>query len=229
MGKIRLDGATLDRYLPERLGRHIGYLPQDVELFSGSIAQNIARFDPEAASDAVIAAARAADVHEMILRLPQGYDTEVGEAGAALSGGQRQRIALARALFGDPFLVVLDEPNSNLDNEGDNALTEALLKVRARGGIVVVVAHRPSALASVDKLLVMGAGKQVSFGPKDENLSTLLKASSPSKVATLRAVRAGGQPGRDSMKRDQTTPALRCRRKLTAFDSRPRPRKTHSR
>ena len=127
----------------------------------------------------MIAAAEAADVHEMILRLPQGYDTEIGEAGTALSGGQRQRIALARALYGDPFVVVLDEPNSNLDNEGDAALTEALLKVRARGGIVIVIAHRPSALAGVDKLLVMGAGKQMSFGPKDEILGKFMKAPAP--------------------------------------------------
>jgi PrtD family type I secretion system ABC transporter len=196
IGKIRLDGATLDRYLPERLGQHVGYLPQDVELFSGTIAQNIARFDPEAASETVIAAAQAADVHEMILRLPQGYDTEVGEAGAALSGGQRQRLALARALFGDPFLVVLDEPNSNLDNEGDSALTEALLKVRARGGIVIVVAHRPSALAAVDKLLVMGAGKQVSFGAKDEIIGKFMKpAAAPARmpnVTPLRSAASGG-------------------------------------
>lgn len=196
VGKIRLDGATLDRYLPEHLGRHIGYLPQDVELFSGSIAQNIARFDREAASDAVIAAARAADVHEMILRLPQGYDTDVGEAGGTLSGGQRQRIALARALFGDPFLVVLDEPNSNLDNEGDNALAEALLKVRARGGIVVVVAHRPSALASVDKLLVMGAGRQVSFGPKDEMIGKFMKtAGAPVRMPNVTPIRSAGGGG----------------------------------
>ena len=144
----------------------------------------------------MIAAARAADVHEMILRLPQGYDTEVGEAGAALSGGQRQRIALARALFGDPFLVVLDEPNSNLDNEGDNALTEALLKVRARGGIVVVVAHRPSALASVDKLLVMGAGKQVSFGPKDEIMGNYMKAAgAPARMPNVTPIRSAGGGG----------------------------------
>jgi PrtD family type I secretion system ABC transporter len=195
MGKIRLDGAALDQWDPGRLGRHIGYLPQDVELFSGSIAQNIARFDPQADPETVIAAAVAADVHEMILRLPNGYDTEIGDAGMSLSGGQRQRVALARALYGDPFVVVLDEPNSNLDNDGDVALTEALIKVRARGGIVIVIAHRAGALSALDQVLVMANGKQMSFGPKDENLSTLLKASSPSKVATLRAVRAGGQPG----------------------------------
>ena len=144
----------------------------------------------------MIAAARAADVHEIILRLPQGYDTEVGEAGAALSGGQRQRIALARALFGDPFLVVLDEPNSNLDNEGDNALAEALLKVRARGGIVVIVAHRPGALASVDKLLVMGAGKQVSFGPKDEIIGNYMKAAGgPARMPNVTPIRSVGGGG----------------------------------
>ena len=132
----------------------------------------------------------------MILRLPQGYDTEVGEAGAALSGGQRQRIALARALFGDPFLVVLDEPNSNLDNEGDSALTEALLKVRARGGIVVVVAHRPSALAAVDKLLVMGAGKQVSFGPKDEIIGKFMKAAAaPARMPNVTPIRSAASGG----------------------------------
>ena len=193
VGKIRLDGAALEQWEPGRLGRHIGYLPQDVELFSGTIAQNIARFEPDPDPEKVIAAARAADVHEMILGMPNGYETEIGDAGASLSGGQRQRVALARALYGDPFLVVLDEPNSNLDNEGDVALTEALLKVRARGGIVVVVAHRPSALAALDQLLVMAAGKQMSFGPKDETLSKFMRA--PGQVTPLRTIRAGGVPG----------------------------------
>ena len=174
-GKVRFDGAAIEQWLPEDLGHHIGYLPQDVELFAGTVAQNIARFDPQPKAEAIIAAAKAANVHEMILQLPDGYETQVGEAGAALSGGQRQRIALARALYGDPFLVVLDEPNSNLDNEGEQALTAAIMNVRARGGIVVVIAHRPSALAGVDLVLVMGEGRMQSFGPKDEVLSKVLR------------------------------------------------------
>ena len=174
-GKVRLDGAAIEQWLPEDLGRHIGYLPQDVELFAGTVAQNIARFEPEPKPETVIEAARAANVHEMILQLPDGYETQVGEAGAALSGGQRQRLALARALYGDPFLVVLDEPNSNLDNEGEQALTAAIMGIRARGGIVVVIAHRPSALAGVDQVLVMDEGRMQSFGPKDEVLSKVLR------------------------------------------------------
>ena len=158
----------------EALGRHIGYLPQDVELFAGTVAQNIARFEPEPDAEAMIAAAQAAGVHELILRLPDGYETQIGEGGAALSAGQRQRIALARALYRDPFLVVLDEPNSNLDAEGEQALTQAILGVRARGGIVIVVAHRPSALAGVDQVLVMAEGRVQAFGPKDEVLAKLL-------------------------------------------------------
>jgi PrtD family type I secretion system ABC transporter len=173
-GKIRLDAAALDQWSPETLGCHIGYLPQDVELFSGTVAENIARFDPEAVSEDIIAAARDAGVHELIVALPQGYETEIGEQGEVLSGGQRQRIALARALYGQPFLVVLDEPNSNLDSEGEAALTQAVLGVRHRGGIVIVVAHRPSALAGVDLVLVMAKGRAVSIGPKDEVLSKVL-------------------------------------------------------
>ena len=170
-GKIRLDGAALDQWTPDTLGRHIGYLPQDVELFAGTITQNISRFDPEPRPDAVIAAAKAANAHEMVLSLPDGYDTEIGEAGASLSGGQRQRVALARALYGDPFFVVLDEPNSNLDNEGDQALTEALMNVRDRGGIVIVIAHRPSALAGVDQLLVMADGRAKELGQRTKSLA----------------------------------------------------------
>ena len=166
-GRIQLDGAALDQWTAESLGPHVGYLPQDLELFAGTVADNIARFESPAPSEKVIGAAQAAGVHELILGLPQGYETEVGEAGNALSAGQRQRIGLARALYGDPFLVVLDEPNSSLDKEGDEALTRAILGVRARGGIVVVIAHRPSALAGVDTILVMRSGRQQAFGPKE--------------------------------------------------------------
>jgi len=178
-GSIRLDGATLDQWSPEELGRHIGYLPQDIELFDGTIGQNIARFEPDACSDAIIAAAEAAGVHEMIVRLPDGYDTRIGESGMALSAGQRQRIGLARALYGNPFLVVLDEPNSNLDMEGEQALTNAIASVRARGGIVVVVAHRPSALASVDLVLIMNNGEAQAFGPRDDVLRKAVRPINP--------------------------------------------------
>lgn len=164
-GHIRLDGANFDQWSAEALGRHIGYLPQDVELFDGTITENIARFDPQPDPEAVVAAARAAGMHEQILRLPAGYETRIGEQGAVLSGGQRQRIALARALYGEPFLVVLDEPNSNLDAEGEEALVRAVRAVKARGGIVVVAAHRPSVLAGLDVVLIMNQGKSETFQP----------------------------------------------------------------
>lgn len=178
-GTVRLDGAALDQWVPEELGKHIGYLPQDIELFDGTIAQNIARFDPLMASAAIIKAALAAGVHDMILQMPQGYDTHIGEGGAALSAGQRQRVALARALYGDPFLVVLDEPNSNLDANGDKALAEAIRTVRGRGGIVIVIAHRPSVLAGLDELLAMAQGQQKAFGPKDEVLAQVTQQPPP--------------------------------------------------
>lgn len=173
-GSMRLDGADLFQWAPERYGDFIGYLPQDVQLFDGTVMQNIARFREDAAPDEVIAAARLADVHELIVSLTDGYDTEIGAGGAGLSGGQRQRIGLARALFGQPFLIVLDEPNSNLDSEGENALTAAIQSMRERGSIVIVIAHRPSALAAVDKVLFMKDGRADAFGPKDEVLKKVL-------------------------------------------------------
>ena len=174
-GKIRLDGAALDQWTPEALGRHIGYLPQDVELLSGNVAQNIARFEDDAKPEDVLAAAKAAGVHDLIVKMPDGYETGVGEQGTALSAGQAQRIALARALYRDPFMVVLDEPNSNLDAEGDEALARAILGIRERGGIVIVVAHRPSAIAGLDLVLVMNGGRQQVFGPKDDVLNKVLQ------------------------------------------------------
>jgi PrtD family type I secretion system ABC transporter len=191
-GKVRLDGAALEQWDPEELGRHIGYLPQDVELFAGTVAQNIARFEPEAQAEAIMAAAQAAGVHDLILRLPEGYQTQIGEGGMALSAGQRQRIALARALYGEPFLVVLDEPNSNLDAEGEHALTQAILGVRARGGVVVVVAHRPSALASVDLVLMMAEGRVQTVGPKDEVFSKVLRPVAAPAAPSRSAASAGG-------------------------------------
>jgi ATP-binding cassette subfamily C protein len=178
-GSVRLDGATLDQWSPEALGRHVGYLPQDVELFPGNVAQNIARFEDPPDAEAVLAAAQAAGVHELIVNLPDGYETSVGDRGTALSAGQAQRIALARALYRDPFLIVLDEPNSNLDAEGDEALTRAILGIRARGGIAIVIAHRPSAITGVDYILVMAKGRQQQFGPKEDILNRMVQPSAP--------------------------------------------------
>jgi PrtD family type I secretion system ABC transporter len=189
-GTVRLDGATLDQWSPETLGRHVGYVPQDVELFEGTVAQNIARFDEPADADAVIAAAHAAGVHDLIINLPDGYETMIGDHGSALSAGQAQRIALARALYRDPFLVVLDEPNSNLDAEGDEALTRAILGLRARGAITIVVAHRPSAIAGVDYILIMAKGRQQQFGPKEEILTRITAQNSPPRA--LKVADQGG-------------------------------------
>ena len=178
-GAVRLDGAALEQWPSDELGNHIGYLPQDVELFEGSIAENIARFAPGPPMETVLAAANAAGIHSLVVSLPDGYNSQIGEQGALLSAGQKQRVALARALYGNPFLVVLDEPNSNLDAEGEEALTRAILGVRARGGVVVIVAHRPSALIAVDFVTTMHQGRQQAFGPKDEVIAMAARRDQP--------------------------------------------------
>jgi ATP-binding cassette subfamily C protein len=189
-GKVRLDGAALDQWSPDVLGRHIGYLPQDVELFAGTVAQNICRFDPDAGSDGIIAAAKEAGVHQLIIKMRDGYDTQVGEQGHALSAGQAQRVALARALYGNPFLIVLDEPNSNLDTEGDEALTRAIRAARERGAIVVVVAHRPVGIEGVDQLLVLKDGRIQAFGPKETVLGQVIQRVAP--PTPIKIVSEGG-------------------------------------
>ncbi|MFJ3367127.1 type I secretion system permease/ATPase [Pseudomonas sp. NPDC086251] len=175
-GTVRLDGADIHRWNRDDLGPYIGYLPQDIELFSGSIAQNIARFR-EADPQQVVVAAQQAGVHELILRMPQGYDTVLGEDGSGLSGGQKQRVALARALYGKPSLVVLDEPNSNLDTVGEAALASAIAQMKAQGTSVILVTHRSSALAQADKLLVLNEGRLQAFGPSQEVLKALSGAA----------------------------------------------------
>ena len=189
-GKVRLDGAALDQWSSDVLGRYVGYLPQDVELFAGSVAHNICRFDPEATSAGIIAAAKEAGVHEMIIKMRDGYDTQIGEQGTALSAGQAQRVALARALYGDPFLIVLDEPNSNLDTEGDEALTRAVRGARERGAIVVVVAHRPIGIEGVDQLLVLKEGRMQAFGAKETVLGQVLQRVAP--PSPIKIVSEGG-------------------------------------
>ncbi|QCI99418.1 type I secretion system permease/ATPase [Agrobacterium larrymoorei] len=182
-GQVRLDGATFDQWDREALGQHIGYLPQGVELFEGTIAQNISRFSDEANAEAVISAAKVAGAHELILRFEKGYETDIGEAGSALSAGQRQRIGLARALYGEPFLVVLDEPNANLDADGEAAVIRAIASIRERKGIAIVVAHRPSAIAATDYVLMMEEGRMRAFGPRDDVLSKVLKPAAPAAKA----------------------------------------------
>jgi len=173
-GQVRLDGATLDQREPDELGRMIGYLPQEVQLFDGTVVENISRFGPNAQPNKVVEAARLANVHDMIMRLPEGYNTPLGENGSRLSAGQRQRIALARAMYGDPVLFVLDEPNSNLDSEGEVALDHAIRHGLARGAAVIIIAHRPSALAAIGKMLVLTDGKVAAFGPRDEIMRKVL-------------------------------------------------------
>jgi ATP-binding cassette subfamily C protein len=173
-GEVAIDGVALAQWNDGQIGRAIGYLPQDVELFDGTIGENISRFQPDATPDDIHAAAKAAGAYGLVTLLG-GFDTRVGEGGASLSAGQRQRIGLARALFGNPFIVVLDEPNSNLDQDGDEALTEAIRSVRARGGIVLVVTHRASSFQAIDLVAVVGEGRLKAFGPRDEVLPKFLR------------------------------------------------------
>ncbi len=187
-GKIRLDGATLDQYAPEKLAEYIGYLPQRVTLFDGTIAENIARLATKPDDAKVVEAARKAAAHEMILQLPQGYDTPVQSVGTQLSGGQIQRIGLARALYDEPVLLVLDEPNANLDNEGSNALNQAIRAVKERGGAVLIMAHRPAAIQECDNLLVLEDGARRAWGPREQVMSEI--------VANFKQIkRAANNPG----------------------------------
>jgi len=182
-GTVRLDGADMTQWGREALGDHIGYLPQDIELFSDTVAANIGRFKTNVDRE-VIEAARLAGVHEMIIRLPQGYETQIGEGGAVLSGGYRQRIALARAVFGTPNLIVLDEPSSNLDADGDRALSDCALELKRRGSTVIIVSHRPSTLANVDKILLLRDGAVEAFGMRNEIVALLNQRAAPMAVAT---------------------------------------------
>ena len=183
-GAVRLDGYDLSQWDSQRLGQHIGYLPQDVELFSGTVAQNISRFQDDVDPQEVIAASKLAGCHDLIQHMPDGYNTEIGEGGQALSGGQRQRVALARALYGNPSLVVLDEPNSNLDSSGEEAMTAAIQELKSRGTTIVLITHKLNILAIADKILVMAGGIVQNYGPCDEILSQLIGPRVVSPAAT---------------------------------------------
>jgi len=187
-GTVRVDGAALDHWPPDRLGAEIGYVSQAVDLFDGTVAENVARMAAEPDSHAIVAASQAAGAHDMILRLSEGYDTRIGQGGAVLSAGQRQRVALARALYGDPFLIVLDEPNANLDGEGEAALLQAIRDAKARGAIVILISHRPGILSVCDKILVLTGGSQHAFGPRDEILGNPTPQSAVATNARFRLV-----------------------------------------
>jgi len=210
-GIIRLDGASLDQFDPVTLGHAVGFLPQEVTLFRGTIAQNICRFADDPSPDAVLHAAQQAGVHDMIVRFPQGYDTEVGDGGTMMSGGQRQRIALARALYGNPFLLVLDEPNSNLDQDGERALLRAIVAARGRGAIVIVIAHRPSLIGVVDHLLVLNGGRVQAFGKTESVLPLLSRRAEPEKTPAPRS----------KTTRNRRTASARAGARSVAMDAEP--------
>jgi len=193
VGEVRLAGATLDQYGPERLGKHIGSLPQDVRFFDGTVAENIAQMELEPDDERVVAAAKLARVHEIVLKLPNGYDTPMIEGSAMLSGGQRQRLALARALYNDPVLLVLDEPNSALDAEGSEALNAVVEDMKRAGKSVLIMTHRPSAIAGCDRLLVIEGGKQLALGPRDEIIGAMMK-NAPDVQRAMDGARAADAP-----------------------------------
>jgi ATP-binding cassette subfamily C protein len=174
-GSIRLDGALLAHYGPESLARHVGALPQTVQLFTGTVAENIAGFEDPAEPDAIFTAARIAGAHDMILSLPDGYDTVLDAQGGGLSGGQRQRIGIARAMYGDPKILVLDEPNAHLDQEGEQALAQTIRDLKSAGKACLIMTHRPAALQECDAVLVLEKGRRVAFGPRDEVLHQVLR------------------------------------------------------
>ncbi|WP_441228120.1 type I secretion system permease/ATPase [Tardiphaga sp. 20_F10_N6_6] len=190
-GNVRLDGADLTQWREDEIGQHIGYLPQEVSLMDATIEENICRFEPAPDYRKVVAAARAAGVHDMIVKMPDGYRTELGPQGAALSAGQRQRVALARALYGNPFIVIMDEPNSNLDGEGEEALTKAIEGISARGGITIVIAHRPSALVAVGLVAIVQNGRLVAFGDKHDIMTPGLR---PAATSASEAVPVPNEP-----------------------------------
>jgi len=191
-GVVRIDGADVQTYSRSKLGPQVGYMPQQVDLFAGSVIENISRFDPEASPQDIVAAAQAAGCHHLILALPDGYNTPVGSGGSYLSAGQRQRIGLARALYKDPNFVVLDEPNSNLDNSGDQALANALHALKQRGATTVIIAHRPNAIVHCTKLAVIESGELKAFGPRDEILPKVLPKGAVPGVRPAQPLRAAG-------------------------------------
>jgi PrtD family type I secretion system ABC transporter len=212
MGAVRLDGADIYDWQNRDLGQYLGYLPQDIELFSDTVANNIKRF-AKGADDAVVQAAKLAGVHGMILQLPQGYDTIIGEGGHVLSGGYRQRIALARAVYGEPSLVVLDEPSSNLDSTGDDALSNCVATLKQRGVSVIIISHRPATLSTVDKLLVLRDGIVELFGTRDEILQRMIRPSTVSVQSDRGAIatptRSDPREERNDNESDSRQPASR--------------------
>jgi len=180
-GTVRLDGADVYSWDREDFGRNVAYQPQDTELFAGTVRNNIARFLPDATDEEVVAAAQQANAHELILRLPKGYETELGEGGAVLSAGQRQRVGLARTLFGNPKVIILDEPNANLDQDGETALLAALERAKKRGATIIMISHKPAMFSLADKILVLVSGQISDYGPRDEVLGRLMKKQQPQK------------------------------------------------
>ena len=208
-GSVRLDGADLGQWREDEIGQHIGYLPQEVSLMDGTVEENIARFEPQPDYRKVVEAAKSAGVHDMIVKMPDGYRTQLGPQGTSLSGGQRQRIALARALYGNPFIVVMDEPNSNLDGEGEAALTAAIEGISMRGGITVVIAHRPSALVAVDLVAIIQGGRMVAFGKKQDIMTPVLQQAAPAAAeeAKERISEAGMITAKPIRQSEPTAPA----------------------